>query len=129
MTKLTRASLLKHPFSDKRFYPYGFSRSGDFSINESNLLTQYGSLIAALIDGELLPECDAEKGYIDVALGRRAPNDAIERVWSKYQQRINRPHPGSIYGTKMSVNNDEIDETTSSNKDDITQLNIQPDTD
>ncbi|QPG05387.1 DUF413 domain-containing protein [Salinimonas marina] len=129
MVKLTRDALLKRPFSDLRFYPYGFSRSGDFSISESNLLAQYGTLIAALVDGELIPETAAEQGYIDVALGRKKPGDAIEKVWAKYQQRINRPKPDSVYGSKPLTEGPQPagSSTDPDTCEDIPLLNIQVD--
>ena len=49
MAKLTRDDLLAKTFVDPANYPYGFSRSGDFSINEAKALQQYGSLISALL--------------------------------------------------------------------------------
>ena len=58
MAKITRDFLLKCTFSDVKNYPYGFSRSGDFSINESKALTENGCLIAGLVDGKLAPETD-----------------------------------------------------------------------
>lgn len=100
MTKLTRDALARRQFADRRHYPYGFARSGDFSIRESQLLSQHGSLIAALLDGQLLPESPQEQGYIDVAMGKRHAESAVEKVWYKYQTRINRPKTGSIYGCK-----------------------------
>ncbi|QJR80516.1 macrodomain Ori organization protein MaoP [Alteromonas pelagimontana] len=103
MTQLTRASLVQRPFIDRKHYPYGFARSGDFSIGESKLLTQWGSLISALIDGELQPENSEEQGYIDAALGRHAPQTPTEKAWVKYQQRINRPKAASIYGSKKAA--------------------------
>lgn len=114
MALLTRESLSKRPFVDKRHYPYGFSRSGDFSISESKLLTSHGSLIAALVDGELTPETAEERGYIDVALGLREPQSATEKAWLKYQNRINRPKTASIYGSaKVAASDDDDDETDS----------------
>ncbi len=110
MAKLTRDSLTKRPFTDKRHYPYGFSRSGDFSIAESKLLMQYGSLIAALVDGELLPETEAEQRFVDVALGRMNPANATEKVWLKYQNRINRPRTASIYGSRKATDSDDASE-------------------
>ena len=55
MTKMIREVLLKKPFNDFRNYPYGFSRSGDFSIRESDALTHYGCLITAMLAGEFEP--------------------------------------------------------------------------
>ena len=56
MTTMTRESLLKRSFNDFRNYPYGFARSGDFSIRESDALTQYGCLITALLNGDYQPK-------------------------------------------------------------------------
>ena len=49
MTTLSREKLINRPFADKKHYPYGFARSGDFSISESKLLQAHGSLFAALV--------------------------------------------------------------------------------
>ncbi|MEC8374138.1 MAG: DUF413 domain-containing protein, partial [Pseudomonadota bacterium] len=36
------------PFIDRQKFPYGFRKSGDFSITEANLLTQFGKTLLAL---------------------------------------------------------------------------------
>lgn len=100
MANVTRDSLVKRVFSDVKNYPYGFSRSGDFSINESKALSQYGCLIAALVDGVISPENDEDTGYLEAAFGKKEPGSIAERAWVKYQKRINRPKMGSIYGNK-----------------------------
>lgn len=107
MTKVTRESVIKRVFSDPKNYPYGFSRSGDFSINESKALAQYGSLIAALVDGQLAPENDEDKGFIEAAFNEKEPETAAERAWVKYQKRINRPKLGSICGHKKAELSDD----------------------
>ena len=99
MSKLTREILSKRLFSDPKHYPYGFGRSGDFSISESKMLQQRGSLIAALVDGELSPENEEEHGYLQAAYGQREPVTSAEKAWVKYQKRINRPKTASIYGS------------------------------
>mgnify|MGYP000330207474 CR=1 FL=1 len=106
MATITREALSKRLFSDPKHYPYGFSRSGDFSIAESKALQQYGALIAALVDGLLLPETEQDKSYIASALGQQAPSCIEEKAWLRYQQRINRPKYASIHGTKRSSTND-----------------------
>lgn len=110
MAKITREILLKRPFIDRKHYPYGFSRSGDFSIGESKALSQYGSLFAALVDGELVPENDVDRGYLESALGVRPPASAEEKAWLKYQSRINRPKTASIYGSKKAAVEDDDDD-------------------
>ena len=126
MAQITRDSLVKKLFSDAKHYPYGFSRSGDFSIAESKALQQHGCLIAALVDGQILPESDEDKAYIDSALGRKDPESAAEKAWCKYQKRINRPKCGSIHGTKKAVNDGVSDSATT---DDDLVLDIDDDID
>ncbi|MCU7553273.1 DUF413 domain-containing protein [Alteromonas sp. ASW11-19] len=109
MSKLTRDSLVTRQFSDPKHYPYGFSRSGDFSISESKLLQQYGSLIAALVDGKLAPETEDDHGYLAAAFGQREPRNPVERVWVKYQHRINRPKMASIHGFSKPITTEDDD--------------------
>lgn len=123
MGKLTREELAKKPFMDRKHYPYGFSRSGDFSISESKVLAQYGSLIAALVDGHLAPQTAEEKGYLEAALGHRPAESAAEKAWVKYQSRINRPKAASIYGSKRAAELDDDDVS------DVTDLEIELDDD
>jgi uncharacterized protein YifE (UPF0438 family) len=98
MTNFTRESLLKRPFNDFRNYPYGFSRSGDFSIRESDALTQYGVLISALLSGEYTPQNEEDEALLAAARGEQAPVSLVEKTWAKYQARIHRPKVASMYG-------------------------------
>ncbi|PTB86195.1 hypothetical protein C9940_03390 [Pseudidiomarina aestuarii] len=98
MTSMTRDQIMKKPFNDFKHYPYGFARSGDFSIRESDLLAKHGSLISALMSGELEPQSAEEQSLLAVARGEKAADSPVERAWSKYQARINRPKVGSMYG-------------------------------
>lgn len=107
MAKLTRELLVKQMFSDAKNYPYGFSRSGDFSISESKALSQYGCLIAALVDGVLKPETSEDNSLLSAAFGKKEPEGAAEKAWVKYQKRINRPKLGSVYGNHRPVVTDD----------------------
>lgn len=98
MTQITRESLLKRPFNDFRHYPYGFSRSGDFSIRESDALTQYGVLITALLNGDYLPQNQEDEALLKSARGEQAAVTLVEKAWAKYQARIHRPKVASMYG-------------------------------
>ncbi|GAC16104.1 DUF413 domain-containing protein [Aliiglaciecola lipolytica] len=113
MAIVTRDSLTKRVFSDVKNYPYGFSRSGDFSINESKALSQYGALYAALVDGVISPETEDDHHFIDSAFGKVEPETVSERAWLKYQKRISRPKLGSFYGNKPSHLNDDDDASMS----------------
>ncbi|WP_100642822.1 DUF413 domain-containing protein [Alteromonas facilis] len=111
MANLTRLDLLKRMFSDPKNYPYGFSRSGDFSINESKALSQYGCLMAALVDGKIAPETDEDNAFLAAAYGKAEPEDIMSRAWVKYQKRINRPKMGNIYGSSKVSSSDDADDT------------------
>ena len=113
MANTTRLDLLKRMFSDPKNYPYGFSRSGDFSINESKALTQYGCLMAALVDGEIAPETPEDHEFLQAAYGYQKPETAMEKAWVRYQRRINRPKMGSICGSSNVTSNDDDDESVS----------------
>ncbi len=103
MAKLSRESLKARVFTDPKNYPYGFSRSGDFSINESKALSEHGSLIAALVDGLIAPETLEEQDIMAAAFAKKSPSTLIEKTWVKYQKRINRPKLGSIHGCHKTV--------------------------
>ena len=80
MTKMTREVLLKKPFNDFRNYPYGFSRSGDFSIRESDALTHYGCLITAMLAGEFEPVLQEDIELLAACRGEQAPVTDVEKV-------------------------------------------------
>lgn len=124
MATLSREALLTRMFSDAKHYPYGFSRSGDFSINESKALAQYGCLIAALVDGHLAPSCDEDHAFLQAAFAERPPQNNAERAWLKYQQRINRPKMASIYGNRKAELGEDDESVSSSDTQDI-QLDVE----
>tara|TARA_A200000113_G_C8648601_1_gene285050 strand:+ start:97 stop:468 length:372 start_codon:yes stop_codon:yes gene_type:complete len=119
MSVITKEQVTRKPFADKKHYPYGFARSGDFSINESKLLQSYGSLFAALVDGKITPENDEEQAYLESALGHREPATPQEKAWLKYQARINRPKTASIYGSKKPAVDDNDDDISDNSDLDI----------
>ena len=109
MAKLSRETLVSRMFSDAKNYPYGFSRSGDFSISESKALSEYGCLIAALVDGQIEPETSDDDKLLAAAFGKKEPEGAAEKAWVKYQKRINRPKLGSVYGNHRPIVADDDD--------------------
>ena len=118
MAALTRDTLLRKPFNDFRNYPYGFARSGDFSIRESDALLHYGCLISALVAGNIEPHTDEDKALLAVAKGEQAAVTPVEKAWVKYQARINRPKVGSMYG-RSKVYDDDSDYSASTEDDDL----------
>ena len=102
MAKVTRDQLLNSIFTDPKNYPYGFARSGDFSITESKALSHYGRLIWALTNGKIAASCPEDDALLAAANGEKPSETPAERAWEKYQMRINRPKAGSIYGKTKS---------------------------
>lgn len=112
MATVTRELLLRKPYNDFRHYPYGFARSGDFSIRESDALLHYGCFITAMLNGEIKPETAEDKSLLAVAKGEKAAETVVEKAWMKYQARINRPKVGSMYGRSKVVEDGDFDTTS-----------------
>ena len=71
-------------FIDRQHFPYGFRKSGDFSISEADILTSYGKTLAGLESGELVPETAGEAHFVAVLKGEEAPATTLEKAWLKY---------------------------------------------
>ncbi len=111
MPDISRASLCKRRFHDNKNYPYGFSRSGDFTIAESRVLSINGTWLKALTDGDIEPTDDVEKNIVSVVKGKVPPQTSTERVWLKYLKRIHRVRPRSLTGYTPDDTQKEPDET------------------
>ncbi|RIY33251.1 hypothetical protein CJP74_02160 [Psittacicella melopsittaci] len=78
-------------YYDDKNYPHGFSRSGDYTIHESEVLEDFGTRLSALATGKAQPQTDLEKHFVDVVAN---PEDFagelsfIEKTWLKYQRLI-----------------------------------------
>lgn len=58
-------------FFDDKNYPRGFSRHGDYTIKESQVLEQYGQAFKALESGEREPVTKEEKNFVAFCRGER----------------------------------------------------------
>ncbi|KXJ60793.1 MAG: hypothetical protein AXW14_11175 [Alteromonas sp. Nap_26] len=72
------------PFIDRQKFPYGFRKSGDFSITEADLLTKYGKTLVSLESGEFSPQSDDEQHFVDFISGKVEANNNLEKAWAKY---------------------------------------------
>jgi uncharacterized protein len=80
----TREFYSNKQFRDDDKFPYGISRSGDFSIDESQFLIQHGSLYKAVFEN-LLPELNEDEiRMIKVYKGNIQATTFEERTWLKY---------------------------------------------
>ncbi|KLN97975.1 DUF413 domain-containing protein [Moellerella wisconsensis] len=78
-------------FFDTKHYPRGFSRHGDFTIKEAQLLERYGQAFNELDAGKREPQTEEEKLFVSACRGEREPTTLEEKVWAKYVSRIRRP--------------------------------------
>lgn len=71
-------------FQDVKNFPYGFSRSGNFSRNESELLMRGGVVATELLNGERVPDTEAQSHFLSVCRGELDASSEFERIWLKY---------------------------------------------
>lgn len=88
---MTASFVTNNRFFDNKHYPRGFSRHGDFTIKEAQLLERYGVALNELDLARREPSTEEEKQFVEVCRGLREPTTETERVWSKYMSRIKRP--------------------------------------
>lgn len=75
-------------FFDDLHFPRGFNRSGEFTINESKLLNDYGDTMKRLAEGTLEPINEEEKRFIRCANGEQEATTIVEKTWRRYKQII-----------------------------------------
>lgn len=66
-------------FFDNKHYPRGFSRHGDFTIKEAQLLERHGYAFNELDLGKREPATEDEKQFVSVCRGEREPQSDAER--------------------------------------------------
>ncbi len=72
-------SVMRRFFDDKN-YPRGFSRHGDYTIKESQVLEQYGQAFKALDLGEREPATKEEKDFVAFCRGERSAETFFEKL-------------------------------------------------
>ena len=99
-------------FFDNKNYPRGFSRHGDFTIKEAQILEKYGCAFRDLDAETRKPVTADEKSFVAVCKGKKEPSTDLEKVWLKYLSRINKPkrfHTLSGGKPQVDVNDDFVD--------------------
>lgn len=74
----------KTHFYDNVHFPRGFSKSGDFTLAEGDILTYFGHTLLGLENGQLSPENQAESDFLEVVRGKKEASSKLERTWMKY---------------------------------------------
>lgn len=75
--------LAKRYYDDIRF-PYGFSKSGNFTISEAECLESKGAYFRALQEGKISELNQEDKRIISVFNGKTEAKTFEERTWLKY---------------------------------------------
>ena len=75
-------------FYDDTHFPHGFSRSGKFSISESEMLTKVGKRLWDLEQGLATPENQVEEKFLSVCQNTAEADTKVERLWMKYKDSI-----------------------------------------
>jgi uncharacterized protein YifE (UPF0438 family) len=73
------------PFYDDAHFPHGFSKSGDFSIVESELLTQVGKRLFMLEQSLCTAENQIEKQFVKMCVSQFEGQTKVEQLWQKYK--------------------------------------------
>lgn len=95
-------------FFDDKNYPRGFSRHGDYTIRESQILEQYGQAFRALDLGERAPATKEEKAFVEFCQGKRPAETPFEKAWDKYRSRIS--HSKRVYTLSGVVGSDNMED-------------------
>lgn len=88
---MAESFLTTNRFFDNKNYPRGFSRHGDFTIKEAQILEKYGVAFSELDSGKRKPVTDEEKSFATVCRGEQVPTTENEKVWVKYMACISKP--------------------------------------
>lgn len=95
-------------FYDDSNFPRGFRKSGSFTIRESELLSSIGKRLQLLAAGKAVPETDAEKDFITVCTGVKAPESHAEKLWMKYMSLTQKRSFHTLSGG-TKVNTSDVD--------------------
>ena len=78
-------------YTDYKHYPHGFSRSGDFTIKETERIERFGCLMKDLMTGSKTPSNDLEVSYLAQLSGKVEVTSLEVIAWNKYQNKISEP--------------------------------------
>ncbi|MCV2884105.1 DUF413 domain-containing protein [Aestuariibacter sp. AA17] len=78
-------------FQNRVRFPYGFKKSGDFSIEEASLLEQFGETLNALELEIIAPLSEDEKHFVEVMRNAAPAANKLEKTWEKYVRLTKQP--------------------------------------
>ena len=80
----TREHYLSVRYYDDVRFPYGFSKSGNFTISEAECLESKGAYFCALQEGRILELNQEDKRVLSVLNGDSEATTFEEKTWLKY---------------------------------------------
>jgi uncharacterized protein YifE (UPF0438 family) len=87
---LVHGFIAEAPFYDDAHFSRGFSKSGNFSIAEAELLTQVGKRLFMLEEGFRSPENTVEEQFLQWCKaqieGELEGQNRVELLWQKYKK-------------------------------------------
>ncbi len=76
-------------FHGDEHFPYGLARSGEFTQEQAELLTNHGYAYKAIADGNRAPVTQEEQRFLEVCRGERRAQSAHEKVWQRFLDKTN----------------------------------------
>ncbi|WDE05098.1 DUF413 domain-containing protein [Thalassomonas viridans] len=92
-------------FYDDVNFPYGFRKSGNFSITEADLLTDVGKRLFMLEQGLAAAQNQVEEKFVEMCRTQREGESKIERLWQKYQ-RLTKKRSFHTLSSRVTSNTD-----------------------
>ena len=80
-------------------YPYGIDRSGEFTVEQCELLLHYGVAYEALDKGLRQPVNDEERRFVAVCRKEKAPVTVHERTWMHFCLKTQQRRSVASYST------------------------------
>jgi len=110
---MTREYWLSKGFQDRSSYPYGLSRSGDFTIRQSQLLEDNGTFIQALLNDQVVNPTKDDLLIRELICSGSDSDDELVNAWLKYSRIKAKGKSMASFndgGKKRSVSEVEVDD-------------------
>lgn len=96
------------------YFPYGISRSGEFTIQQAELLEKHGYAYQSLHTGEREPVNEEERRFVAVCHGELKAETAHEQAWRRFCEKTTKKR---TIITLASRSKHKISSDTASNSD------------
>ena len=75
-------------FWGEEFFPYGLSRSGEFTCQQVALLQAHGHAYERLANGSRAARTDLEREFVAFCNGERDAQSPHEKAWARYRDKV-----------------------------------------